>query len=72
MSINAIYFKGSDLLYDVEVPGLPSVLALNGGDGGESGEELLYGTSDGKIGLIHISRSSPVTKWEIFNEKKRG
>nr|DBA28922.1 TPA: hypothetical protein GDO54_009206 [Pyxicephalus adspersus] len=63
---------GSDLMYEVEVPGPPSVLALNGGDGGESGEELLYGTSDGKIGLIQIAKHSPVPKWEIFNEKKRG
>ncbi|KAM4052916.1 BBSome complex member BBS7 isoform 1-T2 [Anomaloglossus baeobatrachus] len=64
--------EGSDLLYDIEVPGPPSVLALSSGDGGGSGEELLYGTSDGKIGLIHIARDSPVPKWEIFNEKKRG
>ncbi|XP_077135152.1 BBSome complex member BBS7 isoform X1 [Ranitomeya variabilis] len=64
--------EGSDLLYEVEVPGPPSVLALSSGDGGGSGEELLYGTSDGKIGLIHIAKGSPVPKWEIFNEKKRG
>ncbi|KAM9329721.1 BBSome complex member BBS7 [Gastrophryne carolinensis] len=64
--------EGSELMYDVEVPGPPSVLALNSGDGGESGEELLYGTSDGKIGLIQIAKDSPVPKWEIFNEKKRG
>ncbi|XP_073428110.1 BBSome complex member BBS7 isoform X2 [Dendrobates tinctorius] len=64
--------EGSDLLYEVEVPGPPSVLALSSGDGGGTGEELLYGTSDGKIGLIHIARGSPVPKWEIFNEKKRG
>ncbi|XP_068136433.1 Bardet-Biedl syndrome 7 protein [Hyperolius riggenbachi] len=64
--------EGSDLKYEIEVPGAPSVLALNGGDGGESGEELLYGTSDGKLGLIQIARDSPLPKWEIFNEKKRG
>ncbi|KAM5194420.1 BBSome complex member BBS7 [Mantella aurantiaca] len=64
--------EGSDLMYEVEVAGPPSVLALNGGDGGASGEELLYGTSDGKIGLIQIAKDSPVPKWEIFNEKKRG
>ncbi|XP_075056418.1 BBSome complex member BBS7 isoform X2 [Mixophyes fleayi] len=64
--------EGSNLMYEVEVPGAPSVLALNGGTGGDSGEELLYGTSDGKIGLIHIARDSAVPKWEILNEKKRG
>ncbi|XP_053317390.1 Bardet-Biedl syndrome 7 protein [Spea bombifrons] len=64
--------EGSDLVYEIEVPGPPSVLTLNGGNGGDSGEEVLYGTSDGKLGLIQITRSSPVPKWEIFNEKKRG
>ncbi|CAH2300645.1 Bardet-Biedl syndrome 7 isoform X1 [Pelobates cultripes] len=64
--------QGSELLYEVEVPGAPSVLTLNDGNGGESGEEILYGTSDGKIGLIQITKNLPVPKWEIFNEKKRG
>uniref|UniRef100_A0A8C5LHY1 Bardet-Biedl syndrome 7 n=1 Tax=Leptobrachium leishanense TaxID=445787 RepID=A0A8C5LHY1_9ANUR len=64
--------QDSELLYQVEVPGAPSVLTLNDGNGGESGEEILYGTTDGKIGLIHITKNLPVPKWEIFNEKKRG
>lgn len=64
--------QGSELLYQVEVPGAPSVLTLNDGNGGENGEEILYGTTDGKIGLIHITKNLPVPKWEIFNEKKRG
>ncbi|XP_074849474.1 BBSome complex member BBS7 isoform X4 [Carettochelys insculpta] len=64
--------QGSDLLYEVEVPGPPTVLALNNGNGGDSGEELLFGTSDGKLGLIQVSSASPVHKWEIRNEKKRG
>ncbi|XP_019389548.1 PREDICTED: Bardet-Biedl syndrome 7 protein isoform X2 [Crocodylus porosus] len=64
--------QGSDLLYEVEVPGPPSVLALNKGNGGDSGEEVLFGTSDGKLGLIQFSHSSPVHKWEIRNDKKRG
>ncbi|XP_034627715.1 Bardet-Biedl syndrome 7 protein [Trachemys scripta elegans] len=64
--------QGSDLLYEVEVSGLPTVLALNNGNGGDSGEELLFGTSDGKVGLIQVSSASPVHKWEVRNEKKRG
>ncbi|KAM4708731.1 BBSome complex member BBS7 isoform 2-T2 [Discoglossus pictus] len=64
--------EGSDMMYEVEVPGQPSVLSLSGGNGGDSGEDLVYGTSDGKIGLIQIARNSPVIKWEIGNEKKRG
>ncbi|XP_069781264.1 Bardet-Biedl syndrome 7 protein isoform X2 [Narcine bancroftii] len=64
--------KGSDLLYEVEVPGIPNVLALNNGNGGDSAEELIYGTSDGKLGLVQITKSSPLHRWEISNEKKRG
>ncbi|XP_061441182.1 Bardet-Biedl syndrome 7 protein isoform X2 [Rhineura floridana] len=64
--------QGSDLLYELEVPGPPAVLALNNGNGGESGEEVLFGTSDGKIGLVEVSGVSPVEKWKIENEKKRG
>ncbi|XP_034399170.1 Bardet-Biedl syndrome 7 protein isoform X2 [Cyclopterus lumpus] len=43
--------QGSELAYDVEVPGPPSVLELYNKDGGE---EILYGTTDGKIGLVQI------------------
>ncbi|XP_021249835.1 Bardet-Biedl syndrome 7 protein isoform X3 [Numida meleagris] len=64
--------QGSDLLHEIEVPGPPTVLALNNGDGGNSGEEIVYGTSDGKLGLIQITGSASVPKWEIENEKKRG
>lgn len=39
---------------------------------GDSGEEIVYGTSDGKLGLTQITGSKPVSKWEIGNEKKRG
>ncbi|XP_060035115.1 Bardet-Biedl syndrome 7 protein isoform X2 [Erinaceus europaeus] len=64
--------QGSDVIYEIEVPGPPTVLALHNGNGGDSGEDLLFGTSDGKLGLIQITASKPIHKWEIQNEKKRG
>ncbi|OBS70111.1 hypothetical protein A6R68_01350 [Neotoma lepida] len=64
--------QGSDVMYEIEVPGPPTVLALQNGDGGDSGEDLLFGTSDGKLGLIQITTSKPIHKWEIRNDKKRG
>ncbi|KAJ7357670.1 Bardet-Biedl syndrome 7 protein [Desmophyllum pertusum] len=64
--------QDSDLLYEVEVAGPPQVLALHNGNGGLSGEEVLYGTSDGKIGLIQLGRHSPNHKWEIPNDKRNG
>uniref|UniRef100_A0A8D3DIY0 Bardet-Biedl syndrome 7 n=1 Tax=Scophthalmus maximus TaxID=52904 RepID=A0A8D3DIY0_SCOMX len=35
-------------------------------------EEILYGTTDGKIGLVQIGERSAATKWEIDNDKKKG
>ncbi|KAL2077636.1 hypothetical protein ACEWY4_027140 [Coilia grayii] len=64
--------QGSELLYDVEVPGPPSVLELNNKDGGKEGDEVLYGTADGKLGLVKITESSPVLKWGINNDKRKG
>lgn len=64
--------KESHCLYEVEVAGPPSALALYQNDGGFSGEELLYGTSDGKIGFVTIERTGSTHKWEIPNNKKNG
>ncbi|XP_077388007.1 BBSome complex member BBS7 [Festucalex cinctus] len=61
--------QGSELAYEVEVPGPPSVLERYSKDGGE---DILFGTTDGKIGLIQIAEESAATKWEIDNDKKKG
>ncbi|XP_033106003.1 Bardet-Biedl syndrome 7 protein homolog isoform X2 [Anneissia japonica] len=63
---------GSELLYEVEVAGPPQTMALFGRDGGENGNEILYGTSDGKVGLVEIERENPIHKWEVPNEKRSG
>lgn len=39
---------------------------------GEIEDELLYGTTDGKLGLVQVTDTSPVYKWEVTNQKKRG
>ncbi|XP_077465501.1 BBSome complex member BBS7 isoform X1 [Stigmatopora argus] len=61
--------QGSELTYEVEVSGQPSVLECYNKDGGDG---VLYGTTDGKIALIHIGESEASTKWEIDNDKKKG
>ncbi|KAM6953513.1 BBSome complex member BBS7 [Aplochiton taeniatus] len=63
--------QGSELAYDIEVPGPPSVLEISNKDGGKW-EDVLYGTADGKLGLVKIGESSSASKWEIDNEKKKG
>ncbi|XP_022086868.1 Bardet-Biedl syndrome 7 protein homolog [Acanthaster planci] len=62
----------SNLLYEVEVAGPPQTLCLFADEGGEDGEEVLYGTSDGKIGLVQLGRMAPNHKWEVPNEKRHG
>ncbi|KAL5459878.1 hypothetical protein EMCRGX_G033265 [Ephydatia muelleri] len=64
--------RSSNLLYEVEVAGPPSCLALNNGDGGEDGEEVLYGTQNGKLGLVKLQGAEPVYRWDMLNEKKIG
>ncbi|XP_016087730.1 Bardet-Biedl syndrome 7 protein-like [Sinocyclocheilus grahami] len=70
--LHFVLHQGSDLQYDVEVPGPPTVLELLNRDGGKGGEEVLYGTADGKLGLVQITKSGPITSWELDNEKKKG
>ncbi|KAI1883698.1 hypothetical protein AGOR_G00234230 [Albula goreensis] len=64
--------QGSELNYEVEVSGPPSVLELNSKDGGSGTREVLYGTADGKLGLVKINETSSDQRWELDNEKKKG
>ncbi|CAL8354731.1 unnamed protein product [Merluccius merluccius] len=78
--------QGSELRYDVAVPGPPSVLELYNKDGGKltphplqtlpnrrtTGEDVLYGTADGKVGLLKIGESAALSQWVIDNHQKKG
>ncbi|XP_013079429.2 Bardet-Biedl syndrome 7 protein homolog isoform X1 [Biomphalaria glabrata] len=64
--------QGSDVLYEAEVPGPPVVVELFGNNGGDEGNEILYGTSDGRIGLMQIGTLAPVHRWELPNMKRAG
>uniref|UniRef100_A0A8C8ZHU1 Bardet-Biedl syndrome 7 n=1 Tax=Prolemur simus TaxID=1328070 RepID=A0A8C8ZHU1_PROSS len=64
--------QGSDVMHEVQISGPPTVLALHNGNGGDSGEDVLFGTSDGKLGLTQVTTPKPILKWQIQNEKKRG
>ena len=64
------YAQENMVLYETEVSGPPSTLALYNNDGGANGREVLFGTSDGKIGLIDLSFDEPMNKWGLPNEKK--
>ncbi|PIK61079.1 putative Bardet-Biedl syndrome 7 protein [Apostichopus japonicus] len=62
----------SNMLYEFEVTGPPQSLSLFSEEGGEMGDEVLYGTTDGKIGLVHIDRSTPSLRWGVPNDKRLG
>lgn len=64
--------KGSAVLYEVEVPGPPTVLELFCNTGGEDGDEVLYGTADGRLGLVQISKLEPTHRWEVPNDRRHG
>lgn len=58
------------LIYEAEVAGPPTTLSLFNNSGGITGREVIYGTSDGKIGLMEMGVDEPVPKWELANEKR--
>lgn len=64
--------KGSDVLFKVEVPGPPSVLELFDKDGDAERNEVIYGTADGRIGLLELGSSEEVHRWKIENLKRNG
>ncbi|TRY73217.1 hypothetical protein TCAL_01950 [Tigriopus californicus] len=64
--------RDSNVLYSAELPGPPTCLQLYYNDGGENGDEVLYGTSDGKLGLMKFDRKGPQTHWLIEREGAYG
>ena len=39
---------------------------------GEDGEEVLYGTENGRIGLVKLQSTEPTYRWDMLNERKYG
>ncbi|RZF38664.1 hypothetical protein LSTR_LSTR003470 [Laodelphax striatellus] len=50
----------------------PTCQYLYHNNGGDSGDFLLYGTEDGSIGLLQITKCGHDVKWVIKNEKQEG
>lgn len=55
--------KESAVLYSVQVAGPPTCLHLFGNDGGQNGDEVVYGTVDGKVGLVKLGRQGSQDFW---------
>lgn len=39
---------------------------------GEDAREVLYGTQNGKLGLVKLMTNEPTYRWDMLNEKKYG
>lgn len=46
----------SNLVHSLHLSGVPTTLHLYNNDGGSVGDQLLYGTDDGSIGLVQIAK----------------
>uniref|UniRef100_A0A9J2PPS3 Ciliary BBSome complex subunit 2 middle region domain-containing protein n=1 Tax=Ascaris lumbricoides TaxID=6252 RepID=A0A9J2PPS3_ASCLU len=57
--------QGSELKYEVQLGDIPCVLHLFMNDGGFSKQRVLYGTKDGRIGLVDLPPTDGTLVWEI-------
>nr|XP_002127808.1 Bardet-Biedl syndrome 7 protein homolog [Ciona intestinalis] len=64
--------EGCELKYEAEVSGSPQTAVAYKGNGGEEGRDLVYGTSDGKLGHVLLTGEQPIYNWEINNESNLG
>ncbi|KAG8302515.1 Bardet-Biedl syndrome 7 protein [Homalodisca vitripennis] len=62
----------STLLHSLPLTGVPTVLHLFNNDGGAIGDQLLYGTDDGTIGLVQITKTGISQKWRMEPGRHRG
>ncbi|EDV24847.1 uncharacterized protein TRIADDRAFT_25051 [Trichoplax adhaerens] len=59
--------RDSDLRYQVDISGSPTCTCLMDPKG-----EILYGTSDGLFGVVHIGPTEPLHRWELPNDDNLG
>ncbi|VDL77427.1 unnamed protein product [Nippostrongylus brasiliensis] len=57
--------EGSSIAYEVQLSSVPCVLYLFMGDGGHTRQLVLFGTRDGKLGLIDVKPKEGGIRWEV-------
>uniref|UniRef100_A0A915PRH4 Bardet-Biedl syndrome 7 protein n=1 Tax=Setaria digitata TaxID=48799 RepID=A0A915PRH4_9BILA len=57
--------EGSKLCYEIGLGDIPNVLHLFMNDGGFNKQKVLYGTTDGHLGLIDLAPENGTLLWEI-------
>ncbi|VDP58532.1 unnamed protein product [Heligmosomoides polygyrus] len=64
--------EGSSIAYEVHLNSVPIALYLFMGDGGHTKQLVLYGTRDGKLGLIDLKPKEGEIKWELRTSSSGG
>nr|CAD7403390.1 unnamed protein product [Timema cristinae] len=62
----------SKVMHTVEIDSSPTVLHLYRNDGGDTGDRVLYGTVDGRVGVLQVGRTGVRNRWLVNNELHRG
>ncbi|KAK3915090.1 Bardet-Biedl syndrome 7 protein [Frankliniella fusca] len=60
----------SPVRHEVRVPRAPTALHLAANDGGAAGQNVLFGTEDGRVGLVTVTRNTPPAwRWLVDAER---
>nr|CAD7438611.1 unnamed protein product [Timema bartmani] len=62
----------SKVMHTIEIDSSPTVLHLYRNDGGDTGDQVLYGTVDGRVGVLQVGRTGVRNRWLVNNELHRG
>lgn len=65
-------FQEAELVCQMDVPRSPQTLCLYENTGGDIGNKVIYGTQDGRLGLVQVSRFIQESLWELENENRSG
>lgn len=64
--------EGATVVYEINVDGVPTSLCLFDAGPEAPRGEMLYGTMDGKFGMLHLARHGGERVWTVPNEQRRG
>ncbi|KAJ1521166.1 hypothetical protein ONE63_002861 [Megalurothrips usitatus] len=62
--------RAAALRHEVRIPSAPTALHMSRQDGGESGQDVLFGTADGRVGVLSVTRNTaPQWRWLLDEER---
>ncbi|CAG0915803.1 unnamed protein product [Notodromas monacha] len=64
--------KGSKMAFEVTLESVPTCLELADGDGGVSGDSVMFGTEDGHVGMVKLGTTSATIEWIMTEDYNTG